>query len=81
MADPTPLAIIASSGAVSELVGIVQKLRAGLPRYTVTALVGEGALLAEIAGRLAVPLLDDRALRVFAPGTHVAITVGDHALH
>lgn len=81
MADPTPLAIIASSGAVSELVGIVQKLRPGLPRYTVTALVGVGALLAEIAGRLAVPLLDDRALRVFAPGTHVAITVGDHALH
>ncbi len=76
-----PLAIVATSGAVSELIGIVQNLRPGLPRYVVTALVGEGALLAEFAARLAVPLIDELSLSAIAPGTSIAITAEGTALH
>jgi sugar O-acyltransferase (sialic acid O-acetyltransferase NeuD family) len=81
MAETTPLVIVATSGAVSELVGIVQNPRSGLARYAVSGLVGEGALLAEIAARLAVPLFDDLSLATIAPSTHVAITAGDCNLH
>jgi sugar O-acyltransferase (sialic acid O-acetyltransferase NeuD family) len=81
MTKPTPLVIAATSGAVTELVGIVQNPRPGSPRYAVTALVGEGALLREISDRLAVPLLDDLSSAAIPPGTHIAITAGNHLLH
>ena len=81
MTEPTPLAIIATSGAVSELIGIVQNMRSGLRHFVVTALVGEGALLAEIAARLAVPLIEDLSLSAIAAGTFVAITAEGPALH
>ena len=75
MSDPTPLAIVSASGAASEYIGIVENPRAGGTRYVITALVGSGELLADLADRLGVPLhssVDD-----LTAGTHVAVS-GDH---
>lgn len=57
--DPAtrPLVIVAASGAASELVGSVRNPRPGSERFDVVAIVGIGDLLADLAGRLSVPLL------------------------
>ncbi len=68
--DTVPLIIVSASGAASELVGIVQNPRAGSIRYHVAALVGTGDLLADLAGRLRVPLL--ASLAEAESGAHVA---------
>lgn len=83
-APAVPLVIVASSGAVSELVGIVQNPRAGTTRYRIVALVGTGELLTDIAGRIGVAChdeLDAVAATGVAHGAHVAITTGDRAHH
>lgn len=66
----TSLVIVATSGAASELIGVVQNPRSGSVDYAVVALVGEGDLLADLAGRLDVPLLP--TLGEAEPGCHVA---------
>ncbi|MGH1488688.1 MAG: acetyltransferase [Acidimicrobiales bacterium] len=66
----TSLVIVASSGAASELIGVVQNPRSGSVDYAVVALVGQGDLLADLAGRLDVPLL--ATLGEAKPGCHVA---------
>ncbi len=76
-----PLVIVATSGAVSELVGIVRSPRAEGPLYEIAAVVGAGELLAEIARRLEVPLLaglDDGRIPAHAA---IAISAGDHLFH
>ena len=45
--ESVPLVIVASSGAASELVGIVQDIRRGSPHYRIVAIVGFGDLLAQ----------------------------------
>ena len=77
MSDPLPLAIVSGSGAAFEVVGIVENLRPEGPRFAISAIVGSGELLADLAGRLSVPLLAD--VSSLPPGTHVAISAG-HAL-
>lgn len=77
----TPLVIAASSGAVSELIGIVSRPRPDGPAYRVCAIVGVGELLADIADRLGVPLLGELAAVEAPAGAELAITTGDHHRH
>jgi len=74
-AHPTPLVIVARSGAASEIIGIVENPADGTESYEVCAIVGEGTLLADIAARLNVPLLD--TLVETAPGAHVIFSGGN----
>ena len=78
---PTPLIIVATSGAASELIGIVVNPRPGTTRHAVVALVGAGELLAELARRLSVPLLPTLEQATVVAGTEVAVTSGDHRFH
>lgn len=80
-----PLVLVAGTGAASEVVGIVSSPRAGSVRHRIVVLVGQGELLADIAGRLGVALVDgiDDALDggTVPAGAHVAITTGDRDRH
>lgn len=78
-AHATPLVIVAGSGAAAELVGTVQNPAAATERYHITALVGEGELLTDLAGRLSVPL--QSSLEGTSAGTHVAFTGGSAETH
>jgi len=82
-ADGRPLVVVATSGAAVEVVGTALHPCAGRPAHRVVALVGTDPLIAALAGRLGVPVwagLDDPGFDV-APGTAVAITAGDPAVH
>lgn len=70
----TPLVIVAETGAAAEVVGIVQNPRDGSVDYQIAAIVGTGDLLADIADRLAVPLLDQ--LTGIDVDNHVALSGG-----
>lgn len=73
MTAARPLAIVAYSGALAEVVGIVEN-PAGGDRHEIEAIVGTGELLADLAGRLDVPLVAD--LDGVRPGIDVALSGG-----
>lgn len=79
MTTEHPLVIAATSGAVSEVVGIVQNPPEGAPRYKIVGLVYFGdrdnSLIADIASRLPVPLLS--GLNEMPDGAELAISGGD----
>ncbi|MEZ5263825.1 MAG: acetyltransferase [Acidimicrobiales bacterium] len=77
----TPLVIAATSGAASEVIGTVWSPRPGAVAYEVVALVGTGALLAELADRLEVPLCETLDAVQAPAGAHLAVTAGDHGAH
>ena len=75
-----PLVIAAASGAVSEVVGVVQDPADGLARHEIVGILYTGqsdsTLLADIAGRLDVPLL---AKVADAPdNAEIAVSGGAH---
>lgn len=78
MNKPLSLVIVASSGGVSEFIGIVENPRGGSERFAIEALIGEGELIADLASRLGVPLLAD--LHEAPSDAHVAVTAGDPVL-
>ena len=76
--SPTPLAIVASSGWASEIVGIVDNPAPGSEQYRVSEIVGSGELLTDIASRLGVPL---RAGLDELGAAHVVFAVGHKPTH
>ena len=72
------LVIVASSGGVSEFIGIVENPRGGTERFAIEALIGGSELIADLASRLGVPLLAD--LSEAPIDVRVAVTAGDPAL-
>lgn len=57
ISDTRDLVIVAASGAAAELIGMVQNRRPEAEPFDIVGLVGDGELLADLAGRLSVPLL------------------------
>lgn len=83
MASERPLVILAAGGAVSEVIGIVQRPAEDTNRRTVIGLFNHGEaqndLLSELAGRLEVPL--HTKITDIPAGVDVAISGGHHAHH
>ena len=75
----TPLVIVAGGGAASEIVGIVHDPADDTERYEISAIVGDGPLLSDIADRLGVALLE--SLDQTEDGVHVIFSGGNHARH